>query len=433
MADRREYHGGIMGHRNGSFGMWFVLLLVIALPAGYAVWQAQFGYERAPDFTLTSTGYENFSEGEPVTFSLSDYRGKTVLLDMMAVLCESCRVLTDVVLRPVYEEFGDDPNFVLLSIDTWADPDTGYALGENERDLIHLQKSEQLAWRHAMDSDDVWRKYSAVRLPKIVIVDGEGRIVYERGGIPDADAVKAVIAASLSGEAREVPVLRLGLVTLGLVAGVASFFSPCSVGLMPAYLGFLLHGARGAAPGQRLRRTLVGGVATGLGIVAMYAVIAALLFLAGPLLRPHLESVRPLVALTLVLLGILMFFQVSWDRLARMFGMGRVDGRRGFFVFGLGYGLAAFGCTGPAFLPILLGGFAEGPGVGAAVFFAYTLAVAGLVVLAAALVASGEQGRLARLLEKTVIITRISAVLLLAAGLYLLWFSWRAGSLDAWV
>ncbi len=434
MTDRREGNDpNGMGHRNNTALLWLSLALVVAVPLGVSV--VDFLYDvagPAPDFTLTSTGYEDGVQGENVTFHLSDYQGKTVLLDFMAVTCTSCRILTDEVLKPVYDEYGGRDDFVILSVDTWADPETGSATfgGETWSELVALQKSEDVPWRHALDTDKVYLKYTAIALPKIVLVNPEGAIVLEKTGIPPLADVTDAIDESLAGTSQGISVLRVGLLGLAVVAGVASFFSPCSVGLLPAYLGFLLQGSERRSGAQTLR----AGLTTALGVVTVYGGLALLFWILdmvgyGAALRNALPRFAPVVGGLLIVLGVLMFFKVSWDWLARRIGLGHVDGRRGFYAFGVGYGLAAFGCTGPIFLPLLLAGFLEGPGVGFAVFALYALSIASFILVAAGLVASGQQTRLRTLLSNTGWITKASALLLVGAGLYLLWFDASAGIL----
>ncbi len=428
------------GHRNNTLALWLSLAFVVAVPLSISVYDALHEPAgTAPDFTLTSTGFEDGVHGEPVNFSLSDYRGKTVLLDFMAVTCTSCRVLTDEVLKPIYAEYGNRTDFVLLSVDTWADPGTGSATfgGETREDLIRLQEEEASHWRHALDTDKVYLKYSAVALPKIALIAPDGTIVLEKSGIPPVEDVRAAVDASLSGAATggvgDEQVLRVGLLGLAVVAGVASFFSPCSVGLIPAYMGFLLQGQQGQQ-GPTAGRTLKAGLVTAAGIVTVYGALALLFWgldLAGygPAMRELLPKIAPVVAVLLIVLGVLMFFKLSWDWLAKRLGMGKLDGRRGFYAFGIGYGLAAFGCTGPIFLPVLLAGFLQGAGTGLLVFLLYATAIAAFVVFAAALVASGQQGRLRALLQNSPWVTKASALLLVGAGVYLLWFDASAGIL----
>lgn len=109
-----------------------------------------------------------------------------------------------------------------------------------------------------------------------------------------------------------------------------------------------------------------------------------------------------------------------------MEGAGGLDARAGFLAFGAAYGLAGFACTGPLFLPIFLLGFASGPAFGLAALGLYALAVAGVVVAAAALVAMGEQTRLGALVAGAPWVHKASAAILMLGGLAVAWYGANA-------
>lgn len=404
------------GHRNRTLGMVTVLLLLLAVPLGATVWNTLQSEGVAPEFTLTDTGYEDGRYRDPQAFSLSDYRGKVVLLDFMAVNCPGCDILAKNVLQPVFEKYGDRDDFAMLSIDGWAG-----SAGETREDLIGLQRDLGNRWPHALDTDNVMRKYGVYALPTVFVVDGEGRLVHSSGGYSSDTGIENAIEEAYTGDAQTIGVLSIGAVGLAFVAGIASFFAPCSVGLIPAYMGFLIQGQQGLEKKQALRHAMRGGAATAGGIVTLYAGIAVILLalsLVGldSVIRNNLGIFALVVGSLLIALGVMMFFGFDWEGVSRRFGMGKVDGRKGFFPFGIGYGLAAFGCTGPIFLPVLFAGFAEGVGVGILAFLVYAGAIAGLVLFAAYLVAGGQQTRLRALLSHTKAISRVSAVLLVVAG-----------------
>lgn len=427
MPDLREDHEeNPRAYRNRRLGMWIVLLLLLAIPLGVSVWDGFRDETMAPAFTLTDTGYRDGVQGDPQTFNLSDYRGQVVVVDFMAVNCASCAFMTDRVIQPLHEAYRNDPRVQILAVDVWA----GDA-GETDEDLIRLQKEGHSGappepWRHALDTDGVLQKYGTFAIPQLAVVAPDGGLVLNQAGIPRYETVNATVQSALAGDAESVGVLQVGLIGLALLAGLASFFAPCSVGLIPAYMGFLIQGQQGVRQEHLLRHSLGGGLQTTAGIVAIYAVIAALLWVFRDTLSRYVPVLSPIVAVLLIAFGILMLVGMDWERIARRLGMGKVDGRKGFFAFGVGYGLAAFGCTGPVFLPILLAAFAEGAATGLAAFAVYTLAVAGFIVFAAYLVAQGQQTRLRRLLSHTKLVTRVSAVLLIGAGAYLLWFDSQA-------
>lgn len=420
---RREAGHPGAAYRNRAAGMWLLLALLLAVPAGVTLYDAVHADTPAPPFHLTSTGLEDGVQGPRVAFSLEDYRGKTLVLDLMAVSCTACRYVTADVLEPLHAAYAGRGDFAILSVDAWADPAVagdprlGYAGGESEAALVDLQRSSGAPWRHALDTDRVWQKYSAVSLPRIVVIDATGHVVLDHLGSPTYAQVEAAVRQSLAGQATPVPVLRLGLSGLAFVAGAAAVLTPCTVGLLPAYLALLLRPAAGPSPA---RRVIGGGLAAAAGIVTVYAALAVAFALAADTLRPWLTRAGPVVGAAMVVAG-----------LAAALGKGpgwrgrlgdRVDGRRGFYLFGLAFALAGFGCTGPLFLPLLLAGFSQGTGTGALLFLLYSLAVVLLVLGAALAVASGLDGRLRSLLRRARAVQAAAGLLMAAAGAYLVWY-----------
>jgi cytochrome c-type biogenesis protein len=412
MADlRRPSHTG---------GMWLLLAVLLAVPAATTLYHAARVDTPAPPFHLTTTGYQGGAQGPPANVSLEGYRGRTLVLDLMAVSCTACRYVTEDVLKPLQAEHGTRPDFAILSVDAWADPAVagdpalGYAGGESAAALLQLQKQTGAPWPHALDTDHVWQSYSAVSLPRIVVIDATGHVVLDHLGAPSRAQVEAAVTQSLAGQATPVPVLRLGLAGLAFVAGAAAVFTPCTVGLLPAYLALLL---RPAAAGGRVLR---GGLAAAAGIVTVYALLAVAFALAGDALRPQLPKAGPVVGAAMVVAGLAALLGKGPGWMGRL--ADRVDGRRGFYLFGLAFGLAGFGCTGPLFLPILLAGFSQGTGAGFLAFLLYAGAVTLLVLGAAAAVAAGLDGRLRRLLAHARAVQAAAGALMAAAGAYLVWY-----------
>jgi len=190
-----DLRGDVRHGRTGAYDMrslapWVTLLLVLLLVAAATALTPK-ARAAAPDFQVTSTGVEDGAWQGPVAFALSDYRGRTVVLDFMAVACTPCRAVTNETLKPIWAEFGGRPDFAMLSIDTWADPEVpGWQTRER---LARLQNETGVPWRHALDTDRAWSKHDAVALPKVVVVDRWGRIAYASEGEVDTDSVAAAV------------------------------------------------------------------------------------------------------------------------------------------------------------------------------------------------------------------------------------------------
>lgn len=403
--------------------------LVAAGVTGYLLVDSTRTTRQAPPFALTSTGYENGTFAAPVNFTLEDYRGKTLVLDFMAVTCASCRIVTDEVLKPLQAEYGGRADFAILSVDVWASDAFGQAVGEDREGLVALQQRENTTWRHALDTDGLIQKYGAVGIPRLTVIDADGRIVYQNERLPQLGDVEPAVQASLQGTGRQARIIDASLPVLSLLAGLAAVLSPCCVGLLPGYVGNLTRRGIQAAPGaqHRVGPLLAAGALASLGVIALYAVLAGLLVLVGAPLRERLDWAGPVIGVAMILVGIASLAGLPWGRLVprRL----KTAKGAGFFGYGMAYGAAAFGCTGPVFLPLMLAAFLVGPVLGVAAFAAYALGVAVLLVAVAYLIAAGHLAGLQRILPRASRLTMVANLLMIAAGGYLLWFYYRAGVL----
>ena len=397
---------------------------VIALVAVAAVLVAGFAYvamrprtEEAPLFILPVVGAGN------ATVDLSAMRGKVVVLDLMAVNCAACRTLTKGVLHPLWDENANRTDFALWSVDVWAGL-PGQA-GESAADLAQLQADEGSPWPHALDNGTVYGAYKPYALPELLVLDTDGRIVFQAGApdLPSLASVRAAVASAKTRGTDAVGIPQGGLATLAILAGAAAVFSPCSVGLLPAYFGMLLRG-RTARPGP-----VLGGLQTAAGVVLVYGAIAALLLPFGNVIMPLVPKLGIAMGAVFVVLGVMMLGGFDWGRLTNRF-RGRMrapdGGNRGYWAFGLGYAIASFGCTGPIFVPLILSSFASGPVVGLGIFVLYAAGVAVLLVLVALLAALGADGPLRWLTANSRWVARVVAVAWIGSGLYLLWYDLRA-------
>lgn len=421
--------GGVAG---STLGLYVVLALVLGVALAASLSAAWRSDGPAQDFSLVSTGYENGTMGEPQAFKLSDYRGQTVVLDFMAVACTTCRTVTEDVLKPLAAEH---PDVVILSIDTWADPGSGNVIGETDEDIIRLQRQTDVPWRHARDTDGVYIDYAAIILPKLAVVDPGGNLVYSKTGSQDLDRLEAAVVAAQSSAASPVPALRVGVLGFAFVAGLACVFTPCGIGLLPAYVGLLFEQGGGraeaaapAAQARRVARALAGGLRAAAGIVAVYAALALLFLAFGRALQPIVPWLAPVLGVGMAVLGALALRGTDWSflRLRPRRAAAAFDARAGFFGFGAAYGLAGFACTGPLFLPVLLLAFVQGPEVGLAAFGLYTAAVAGVVIAMAALVALGGQTRAGALVAGAPWVHKASAAILVVGGLAVAWYGANA-------
>lgn len=228
------------------------------------------------------------------------------------------------------------------------------------------------------------------------------------------------------------PALLLGL---ALVGGAASFFSPCSIAITPAFLAYLTVGA---SPGKEVRnfsRPLVfAAVLVALGIVVFYAIAGAIIGLVGNVAYNYLVYFIPVVGAVFLLLGVLMLlgrtgllsFLECWNPANRLYarretgaasvGMTR---KRTLFSFGFAYGAASHTCSLPIFLGILLLPLVTGNYALAALsVLVYGLAIAVLLVVMMLL----GQRAFAAARQAGPWLMRVTAVLFIVTGAFLFYY-----------
>ena len=260
------------------------------------------------------------------------------------------------------------------------------------------------------------------------------------GGGSDTGGVNGFVEA-LSGSSGS----RLG--SLGLLAplgfafaaGMASAVNPCGFAMLPGYLGLYL-GSNAKDSEQRHmvprlgRALLVGGAVTG-GFVLLFG-IAGLVIGGG---ARTVVDIIPWLGLSIgVLLAIAGAWMIGGGKLyigfatraaARMGNPGQI-GIRGYFMFGLSYGTASLSCTLPIFLTVVGTSLAVSSIPSAlGQLFLYGLGM-GAVIMALTVGITLFQGAMVGALRKSLgFVQRVSPVLMLVAGSYIVFYWLTIGGL----
>jgi len=233
--------------------------------------------------------------------------------------------------------------------------------------------------------------------------------------------------------------------TLAFGAGVLSPLNPCGFALLPAYVSYML-GRPGADHqyggwGTVLRGGLLG-LPLAAGFLGVFMLAGGALALGGRVLVAFFPWLAMLVGVGLVALGGWMLLP---GRTLEVPGLGMLAERVGVpggavaksgsgrmwytaWGFGLGYGLSSLGCTLPVFL-LVVGSAATMGGVGGAllVLAAYVGGMV-LVLLAVAMGAAALRDLLRQAVQPLLRwVQPLAALLLMAAGVYIVLFQIRAG------
>jgi cytochrome c-type biogenesis protein len=221
---------------------------------------------------------------------------------------------------------------------------------------------------------------------------------------------------------------------VGMVAAV----NPCGFAMLPAYLSLYL-GAHEEAFGKRssmsrLLRALLVGVVVSSGFVLLFGLAGLVISASGTFLLEVMPALGIVIGGVLVLVGLWMLVGGTlhsgpFERFAGRVGDLRKVSVPGFFLFGLAYGAASLSCTLPAFLAVVGSSLASG-GVlaGAGRFLGFGLGMAAVLVTLTLALAFFKQG-LIRWLRRSVPYVRLaSAVLLVLAGAYVIFYWLSSGN-----
>ena len=235
------------------------------------------------------------------------------------------------------------------------------------------------------------------------------------------------------------------LAPLGIAfgAGMVAAVNPCGFALLPAYLGLYLGsqgtGATRSSPGQGLAQALpqallVGGVVT-LGFILLFGA-------AGLAIRGGAQVLVDVIPWLGLAVGVVLAGAGSWllgggklytglaARAASHIGQPDDVGIKGYFFFGLSYGMASLSCTLPIFLVVVVTAEAvSGLLTALAQFLLYALGM-GLVITALTVGIALFRGTLVGAMRKAVpYLQPVGPLMMIVAGSYIVYYWLTLGDL----
>lgn len=214
--------------------------------------------------------------------------------------------------------------------------------------------------------------------------------------------------------------------TLGLVAA----FNPCGFAMLPAYLGMFL-GSNENKEHSSIKAVLqalkVGGALTA-GFVAVFGTFGILTsaVIDQSKILPYVGYVTIVFGVLMIPLGIAMIrgFELKVN-LPRLQLGGESNQVVSMFLFGVSYAVVSLSCTVGLFLSVVTDAFISSSFIdGVSVFLAYAFGMGAVIItltLALALARTGVATNMKKVLPW---VNRISGMLLLLAGIYLLFYGW---------
>jgi cytochrome c-type biogenesis protein len=214
-------------------------------------------------------------------------------------------------------------------------------------------------------------------------------------------------------------------------AGMLATINPCGWALLPAYASYYLGTKEADYDLRPIGERVLEGVRLGLLMTAGFVLVFSLVGFAISAGLQLLVRVLPLgaivVGLGLVLFGswLLVGNALPFSLPVPQFGL-RARNPRSVFLYGVAYGAASLSCTLPVFLAVVASSLSlSGPTKALAMFGGYSAGMAAVLMAVVISISLAKDALFQHVQRVLPYVHRVGAVLLIAAGLYLVWFVGR--------
>ena len=380
---------------------WLVLAVIILILFATPVTASG----NAPDFTIYTTSGE---------FTLSEAE-KPVLIDFMSFQCVACKDL-EVILLDVYPDYQDEVIFISIDLG-----------GNSIEDLEDYRVENNIPWDMGQGQSQLILDYRLQFVPTLVMVDAEGNMTYRKSGITDEETLRTELDKLVEGRGETISFSEYGIYLLAITAGFFSFFSPCAFPLLPSYVAYYMR------PDEKggHKHGLTMGIKAAAGIVLVFGILGAIGMLFGGTLLRGLPYLEPMVGVIILFLGITLFANIrifdriaaGWQSLKRRLRPNSDDEATDSpFLYGMGYASASLGCAAPIFLAIMATSWLSSGLFGTViVLILYLLTMGALMILFSLLTVYFKDSVVNDFRDRTILINRISGIVLIVAGIYLIY------------
>ncbi|MHA1667608.1 MAG: redoxin family protein [Candidatus Heimdallarchaeaceae archaeon] len=133
---------------------------------------------KRPIITQQATDFLVKDVDSGITYTLSEFQGKVVILDLFATWCPPCKVSIPY-LREVYAKYSQDV-LQIISVDTDS--------SETQNAVSQFRKNESMDWIVSLDSEGfITIVYGTGSIPTFYIIDKQGNIQWSDSGFSNEE------------------------------------------------------------------------------------------------------------------------------------------------------------------------------------------------------------------------------------------------------
>jgi cytochrome c biogenesis protein CcdA len=214
----------------------------------------------------------------------------------------------------------------------------------------------------------------------------------------------------------------MSLINLGLAfsAGFMATLAPCALPMLPSYIAYYLN----LTEEPDLKKSLGFATATLIGFLTLYTLLGLLPGVVVNRIASSLDLFIPIVGLFLIIIGILSGFSNIIDRFPVLeVKAPERAGLRSFYLYGLGYGAASLSCSFPVFILLVLQSAIAGGAIDVLfIFLAYGVGAACLLVPLTLALSYSKEFLYSRIMEYLPYVKKGNSVILIIAGLYMIYY-----------
>lgn len=216
--------------------------------------------------------------------------------------------------------------------------------------------------------------------------------------------------------------IDIGLLAIAFTSGIFAFFTPCSVALIPGYVGFLIKHDEG----NNVWRGIKVGLISALGLLTIFMGLGLLISIFGNFIAPYTFWVGVISGTDLILLGFYLLSGRSLN-LPVAHSTNNQRGFQGYYFFGATYALASLACTLPIFLLVMSQALSSGGTQSSLiVFLVYSLTAASFMALTAFGTLTSKDLVSKYLKQAVPVVVKASPLLIILAGIYIIYFQLKA-------
>lgn len=226
--------------------------------------------------------------------------------------------------------------------------------------------------------------------------------------------------------------VNLALASLAFSAGLITFVNPCGFAMLPVYITYYFknEGLEKSTLARRIFASLIFGLMVSLGFAAIFLLIGAIVSYVGRGILKYVGWFDFGVGILLIIIGIVYLFNLnSKINLNKLTIIGeklksnKLNNKyASFFLYGIGFAIASLACTLPIFLLVVTtaakaGGFLNGM----LIFLIYAAGMSFFMILFSIAVAFSKTIIEKTLKQWTPYLYKFGALIVILAGVYLIY------------